>query len=238
MPSSRGVFLTQGSNPGLPHCRWILYHLSHQGSPKCDIFIIYHNFNKIPRVFLETVYSWNDYFLKIRTSITPITLAYHFISSITHLPTPRSFPPGQHGTSVPPVTGTSFFNLHSSYKPHVAKSPSPKQNEPPAEAQICGYIHSYSSQDRRVPGERIITFTPRTLRGESTVDPPYQQVLHLWVQSTPDQNTCKKNYREFQKTKLEFAMHQQLFTQHLHCIHNHLHSICILLGIKSNLEMI
>jgi len=23
-----------GSNPGLPHCRWILYHLSHQGSPR------------------------------------------------------------------------------------------------------------------------------------------------------------------------------------------------------------
>ena len=28
-----GIFLTQGSNPGLPHCRLILYHLSHQGSP-------------------------------------------------------------------------------------------------------------------------------------------------------------------------------------------------------------
>ena len=25
------IFQTQGSNPGLPHCRWILYHLSHQG---------------------------------------------------------------------------------------------------------------------------------------------------------------------------------------------------------------
>ena len=24
------IFQTQGSNPGLPHCRWILYHLSHQ----------------------------------------------------------------------------------------------------------------------------------------------------------------------------------------------------------------
>ena len=24
----------QGSNPGLPHCRQILYHLSHQGSPR------------------------------------------------------------------------------------------------------------------------------------------------------------------------------------------------------------
>ena len=24
-----GIFPTQGSKPGLPHCRWILYHLSH-----------------------------------------------------------------------------------------------------------------------------------------------------------------------------------------------------------------
>ena len=29
----QGIFLTQGSNLGLLHCRWILYHLSHQGSP-------------------------------------------------------------------------------------------------------------------------------------------------------------------------------------------------------------
>ena len=28
------VFPTQGSNPGLPHCRQILYHLIHQGSPR------------------------------------------------------------------------------------------------------------------------------------------------------------------------------------------------------------
>ena len=27
----QGIFPTQGSNPGLPHCRWILYQLSHQG---------------------------------------------------------------------------------------------------------------------------------------------------------------------------------------------------------------
>ena len=32
-PFSRGIFLTQGLNPGLPHCRWILCQLSHQGSP-------------------------------------------------------------------------------------------------------------------------------------------------------------------------------------------------------------
>jgi len=28
------IFPTQGSNPGLPHCRQILYQLNHQGSPK------------------------------------------------------------------------------------------------------------------------------------------------------------------------------------------------------------
>ena len=27
------IFPTQGLNPGLPHCRWILYQLSHKGSP-------------------------------------------------------------------------------------------------------------------------------------------------------------------------------------------------------------
>ena len=30
----QGIFLTQESNPGLLHCRWILYSLSHQGSPE------------------------------------------------------------------------------------------------------------------------------------------------------------------------------------------------------------
>ena len=29
----QGIFPTQGSNPGLPHCRQILYQLSHKGKP-------------------------------------------------------------------------------------------------------------------------------------------------------------------------------------------------------------
>ena len=33
----QGIFPTQGLNPGLPHCRQMLYHLSHQGS---QIFFI------------------------------------------------------------------------------------------------------------------------------------------------------------------------------------------------------
>ena len=35
----QGIFPTQGSNPGLLHCRQILYHLSHQGSP-CFLLIL------------------------------------------------------------------------------------------------------------------------------------------------------------------------------------------------------
>ena len=34
LPLLQGTFPTQGSNPGLPHCRRILYQLSHKRSPK------------------------------------------------------------------------------------------------------------------------------------------------------------------------------------------------------------
>ena len=37
----QGIFPTQGSNPGLPHCRKILYRVSHQGSPKILEWVAY-----------------------------------------------------------------------------------------------------------------------------------------------------------------------------------------------------
>ena len=37
----QGIFPTQGSNPGFPHCRQILYPLSHKGSPRLLEWIIY-----------------------------------------------------------------------------------------------------------------------------------------------------------------------------------------------------
>ena len=33
LPLLQGIFPAQESNQGLLHCRWILYQLSHQGSP-------------------------------------------------------------------------------------------------------------------------------------------------------------------------------------------------------------
>ena len=35
----QGIFPTQGLNPGLPHCRQILYQLNHKGSPHIYIYI-------------------------------------------------------------------------------------------------------------------------------------------------------------------------------------------------------
>ena len=37
----QGIFPTQGSNPGLLHCRQILYQLSHQGSPRILEWVAY-----------------------------------------------------------------------------------------------------------------------------------------------------------------------------------------------------
>ena len=37
----QGIFPTQGSNPGLQHCRWILYQLSHKGSSRILEWVAY-----------------------------------------------------------------------------------------------------------------------------------------------------------------------------------------------------
>jgi len=37
----QGIFPTQGSNPGVPHCRWILYQQSHRGSPRILEWVAY-----------------------------------------------------------------------------------------------------------------------------------------------------------------------------------------------------
>ena len=36
-----GIFPTQGLNPGLPHCRWILYQVSHKESPRIPEWVAF-----------------------------------------------------------------------------------------------------------------------------------------------------------------------------------------------------
>ena len=42
-------FPTQGSNPGLPHCRWLLYQLSHKGSPRILEWVAYSSASRSSR---------------------------------------------------------------------------------------------------------------------------------------------------------------------------------------------
>ena len=42
----QGIFPNLGSNPGLPHCRQILYQLSHQGSPRILEWVAYPFFRR------------------------------------------------------------------------------------------------------------------------------------------------------------------------------------------------
>ena len=37
----QGIFSTQGSNPGLPYCRQILYQLSHKGTPRILEWVVH-----------------------------------------------------------------------------------------------------------------------------------------------------------------------------------------------------
>ena len=44
----QGIFPTQGSNPGLSHCRWILYQLSHKGNPRILDWVTYPSSGDLP----------------------------------------------------------------------------------------------------------------------------------------------------------------------------------------------
>ena len=60
----QGIFSTQGSNLGLPHCRQNLYHSSHQGSPFTQ--------NKQAKFLLVGGYYWGE----SRSSILGAAQAY------------------------------------------------------------------------------------------------------------------------------------------------------------------
>ena len=49
----QGIFLIQGLNPSLLHCRQILYHLSHQGSPLISEWVSFFFFPT--KLFLQVV---------------------------------------------------------------------------------------------------------------------------------------------------------------------------------------
>ena len=49
----QGIFPTQGSNPSLLHCKQILYHLSHEGSPRILEWVAYSSPGDLPNPGIE-----------------------------------------------------------------------------------------------------------------------------------------------------------------------------------------
>ena len=77
----QGIFPIQGSNPGLLHCRWVLYCLSYQGSP-------------LPTLLLLLL----SRFSRVRLCATPQTVAHKAPSSL-------GFSRQEHWSGLPLVTG-------------------------------------------------------------------------------------------------------------------------------------
>ena len=78
----QGIFPTQGSNPGLPCCRQILYHLSHQGSPRIREWVAYlfSRGSLRPHIPGLPYTSWRQLLAKkVFTHLSFIFLAKHFI---------------------------------------------------------------------------------------------------------------------------------------------------------------
>ena len=79
-----GIFLTQGSNPGLLHCKQILYHLSHQGSPKHMWFSWKYRTGASEKEFINMVKSiihtlWKVLYFKDRFFASPYKLTWNSV---------------------------------------------------------------------------------------------------------------------------------------------------------------
>ena len=86
----QGIFPTQGSNPGLPHCRRILYQLSHKGSPRILEWVTYPFLQwifptqELNRGLLH--YRWILYQLSYQGSPKYMYLYSNYTYIYTHLP--------------------------------------------------------------------------------------------------------------------------------------------------------
>ena len=72
----QGIFPTQGSNPGLLHCKWILYQLSHKGSPRILEWVTYpfSRGSSQPRNWTEVSYIAGGFFTNWAIREAPILI--------------------------------------------------------------------------------------------------------------------------------------------------------------------
>ena len=94
----QGVFPTQGLNPGLPHCRRILYQLSHQGSPRileqvaypfsADLGLFHRGqmdcllCDSLPRRHFRSVHQQKQCSNRLRRNCNALLFLFYFLSGL------------------------------------------------------------------------------------------------------------------------------------------------------------
>ena len=74
----QGIFPTQGLNPGLPHCRWILHQLSHQGRlshlPVLPLPQAFYSFLELPSRMPDSSISLISFMFSFPLSLSAVLL--------------------------------------------------------------------------------------------------------------------------------------------------------------------
>ena len=86
----QGIFPTQGWNPGIPHCRQVLYQWSHQQSPRILEWLAYPFSSRSSRHAGEGI-GWHQFssfqsLSCVQQFVTPWTAAHQASLSISQLP--------------------------------------------------------------------------------------------------------------------------------------------------------
>ena len=93
------IFPTQGSNPGLLHCRWILYHLSHQGNLQAFSLLRVHHC--VPSFLRFSALDFPGNVLVLPLLPTPPGLLHPHLTCVSSFQSPTSCP----NTCWPPLLG-------------------------------------------------------------------------------------------------------------------------------------
>ena len=134
----QGIFPTQGLNPGLRHCRWILYCLSHQGSPWTLEWVVY-SFSRgssWPRDWIRVSWIAGGFFTSWVTREALFSLQVQFSSVAQSCPTlcdpmNRSTPGLPVHHQLPEFTQTHVHRVSDAIQPfHPLSSLSPPAPNP------------------------------------------------------------------------------------------------------------
>ena len=141
----QGIFPTLGLNPGLRHCRWILYQLSHQGSPRILEWVAYPCSRGSPRPRNQTgVFCIAGGLFISWATFSSVQFSLIAQSSPTLCdPMNRSTPSLSAHHKLPEFTQTHVHRVDDAIQPsHPLSSPSPPAPNPSQHQGVFQWVNS------------------------------------------------------------------------------------------------